>query len=126
MKRFDCNVRPHRNAIEIRPAGRVGSGVAAGFERILKAFVRGSREHLLLNLAELEFVSSPGLRAILLASHEVRAANRRFLVCTPQPRIEELLGTTGFDRRLDMRDDPKTAVDELAKLPADDASADQG
>ena len=116
MNGFEYKVRAHRNAIEVAPVGRVDSGRARGFESILMGLARGCREHLVLNLTDLTFVSSPGLRAILLSAHETRSkGDRHFLVCTPQPQIEDLLKTTGFDKRLEMRTARKAAIDELAR-----------
>src|SRR6185369_7146154 len=55
------------DVLVLRPAGRLDGNSAAHFERALLAQIDSRPARLVLDLAELEYVSSAGLRAILLA-----------------------------------------------------------
>ena len=114
MHRFQCTVDAHKNTIEVKATGSLGSGTAGSFHTCLMAIARGCEQHLVVNVTGLRFVSSTGLRAILMAAQRLRADKKRFLLCGLQPKIADVLKTTGFDRRIEIRETRQEALTELA------------
>ena len=115
MTRFQCIVDAHAKTIEVKATGSLGSGNAGAFHTSLMALARGCEEHLVVNVTGLRFVSSTGLRAILMAAQHLRSEKRKFLLCGLQPKIEHVLKTTGFDRRIEIRPTREDALRELAE-----------
>lgn len=77
-------------------------------ERIAAADV-ASAPALVLDLRELEFVDSAGLRMILLAHAGARERGRRFALTRGSPQVQRLLALAGLDGRLptvEHADDP--------------------
>ena len=57
---------------------------------------------LVLDLRELTFVDSMGLRALVHADTAARKCRGRLVLRSPRPQVRALLQITGLDRRLDI------------------------
>ena len=115
INKFECTVDRHKKVIEITPAGRLDSGQVAVFEKILLNRINKGDEHVVINFSKLIFVSSSGLRILLLGAKHLLAKKGTFLICAPRPQIKDLLKTAGFQKLLKIRDDRDAALQEAAE-----------
>jgi anti-sigma B factor antagonist len=77
------------------------------------AAAEGRRPRVLVDLAEVEFCDSAGLRALLGAAREVEArAGRLVVAAVPESMVDRLLGMAGLREFLHVRtpDDARAAV----------------
>ena len=65
---------------------------------------------LLLNLGELEFVSSAGLRVLLRTAKTVKEQNGGMKVCGAKGVVKEVMDISGFDTLLDLHDSEAEAL----------------
>jgi len=84
------------DVLVLRPAGRLDGNSAGSFERALLAQIDSRPARLVLDLAELEYVSSAGLRAILLAVKRGKSVNCPLLACCLPEHIREVFDLSGF------------------------------
>jgi anti-anti-sigma factor len=54
-------------------------------------------DQLVLDLSRLEYISSAGLRILMLAAREVRPRDGVLVVCGLQPVVSEIFGISRFD-----------------------------
>ena len=95
-------------------SGRLQAGDDATLQdRINQLFAEG-RYHLVLDLAELEFISSPGIRVLIEARKRARERHRGdiHLVNVP-PRVKSVFDTTGVTQLFQIHDDLLEAVDSV-------------
>lgn len=79
-----------------KPEGRLDTATAPEVEvRLLSLVATGN---VLVDMAEVRFVSSAGLRVLLKAAKAAKAAGRAFAVCGLQPPVQEVFEISGFDR----------------------------
>ena len=64
----------------------------------LSQLIQPSAPHLILELSELEFLTSVGLGAIVSAHNRARSFNGRVSVVNPQPEVANLLSITRVDQ----------------------------
>ncbi len=64
---------------------------------------------LVLDLRELDFMDSTGLRLIVLADDRARAEGRDFTLVRGKPDVQRVLEITRMDDRLTIVDDPAEA-----------------
>lgn len=55
---------------------------------------------MLVDLDEVRFLSSAGLRVLLRAAKVAKATNRAFALCALRPAVLEVFEISGFDRVL--------------------------
>ena len=94
----------------VNVAGRVDGSNAVQIETGILDPVTDEAVGLVLDLSELEFISSAGLRAILLAAKELENRNMRFALCDVPESIRNVLRIAGFLRLMDVVDSRKRAI----------------
>ena len=88
----------------LKPKGRVDSRTAAEFEAKLLGLIETGSEAIAVDFAELEFMSSAGLRVILMAAKRLKA-NGAFALCGLSEPIMEVFQVSGFAKMLTIHDD---------------------
>jgi anti-anti-sigma factor len=81
-------------------SGRLDSETARAFEDTLTATLDRGVRALALDLSGLEYVSSAGLRLLLLAAKRTKAEAAPFTVFGLQPQVAKVLEVSGFARIL--------------------------
>lgn len=97
--------------------GRLDFGTAAAFEKQLQEALGGAGPApaaVVLDCAALDYVSSAGLRAILLAARAAQKAGIAFALCALQPAVHEVFELSGFSRIIAVHPDRAAA---LAAVP---------
>ena len=95
--------------------GRVDSAVAREWELGLVAAVSEGGGRIVLDCGELSYMSSAGLRGLLVASKKADAEGGQIVVSGASDRIREILEVSGFVRFLkvfDTVDEARSALGE--------------
>lgn len=75
----------------------------------------GRRARVVVDLSELEFCDSTGLRALIGAAAEIRAAGGRLVVSVGEGNVARLLAITGAAEWLEIHPDLETALAALTE-----------
>ncbi len=83
---------------------------------------RAAREQrpLILDFSGLEYVSSAGLRCLLIASRQMKAAKGRIMVAEMQPMVAEIFAISHFDMMFEVQ---PTVREALVAVSPDAAAA---
>jgi anti-sigma B factor antagonist len=76
------------------------------FERLLTADHTPGAVMFVLDMRELTFMDSSGLRALIMADQRVRAEGGRLIVVRGPDRVNEVLEMTGVAQHIDLVDEP--------------------
>lgn len=96
---YECEVEPHRETVLIRPIGELDMSTVDQFAATLREITTAGFDRVVLDLRELTFMDSSGLRALL----EVQsiAAPRSSLQIIPGPEpVQRIFQATGLVDRL--------------------------
>ncbi len=85
-------------AIVARVDGRVDGANAREFQQGLAAVIKASAGAVLLDMEKLSYISSAGLRVVLLAAKELRTQGSKFAICSLSASILEVFKISGFDQ----------------------------
>ncbi|MGL6109473.1 MAG: STAS domain-containing protein [Rubrivivax sp.] len=91
------------DTIVARPAGRIDHRSAADLEAALAPLLLQAGERkggLVLDFAEVEYISSVGLRVLMIAAKQMRAAGARLSVASLQSVVAEIFTISRFDKIL--------------------------
>lgn len=104
--------------------GRVDSVEAARLEEVLEAARRRGKYRLVIDMSQLEYMSSAGFRALANAQKMSRRGNRGELVLTQVPeRVLDALDLVGFTEYFKIIDPPSSAVEYSENPPASISSS---
>lgn len=97
----------------LSPAGRLDAETSPGLQDQIMGHIDGGDTAILLDLSSLTYVSSAGLRAILVAAKKLQEIGGRFGLCGMNEQIAEVFKVSGFDAILDIHTDQATALAAL-------------
>ena len=96
----------------LSPAGRIDNDTSPAFQaRLLAALNPGAA--VLVDLSAVEYVSSAGLRALMMGSKQSKAANGRLAVAALGPVVKEIFEISRFSLVVQVFD---TTADAVAAL----------
>jgi anti-sigma B factor antagonist len=81
----------------VSPSGRADSTTSNDLEAALVAAASG-HSRVVLNLAELGYISSAGLRAVLQGARAAQKHGAEFVVCAAAPGVQKVFEMSGLDR----------------------------
>ena len=78
-------------------AGRMDATTVIHFEDAFRSKIEENASKIIINLAELEYISSAGLRGILIAEKSSKANKSTLAFCTMQDMVAEVFKISGFN-----------------------------
>ena len=100
-------------ALIARAVGRIDGSNAREFEGALHATLSEQDRALILDMQSLSYISSAGLRVILMAAKMLQVRDGKFMVCSLSESINEVFEISGFNRIIPTH---ATRSDALAAL----------
>ena len=90
--------------------GRVDSSNSREFHSELEAVVADSDSALVLDFEDVSYISSAGMRVILLTAKSLQKSGVKFVLCSMNDSIREVFKISGFDRIIDIHDSQPDAL----------------
>lgn len=90
-------------AVILAPAGRIDMATAEQFRERLIPLVHAAGktgESVVIDFAGVDYISSAGLRVLMLAAKEARASGSKVAVAALQPLVNEIFQISRFDKVL--------------------------
>ena len=78
--------------------GRVDGANAREFQTALESAIDSNDGAVLLDMEQLSYISSAGLRVILLMAKVLQGRNAKFAICSLSASIREVFEISGFDK----------------------------
>lgn len=109
---MEISVKPLKHVDIVKVSGRIDSATATDLDNALKGLLERGRNKIVVDCAELDYMSSAGLRALLAALKTARHGGNLVLAKTNE-RIRDTLTLVGFQSLLLQYDDIVDAVDSF-------------
>jgi len=94
----------------VAPAGRIDSNTAAGLERAVFQRLDAGQNRLVVDLAGVEYISSAGLRVLLVMAKKVQQAKGKVALFGLSPNVREVFSVSGFDTIFSIQPDSAAAL----------------
>ena len=92
------------------PVGRVDASSAPDLEQAMTAAIGEGAQEVVLDLSETRYMSSAGLRVVLVVARALQASKGRFAVCGLNDEVKELFEVSGFSLIVGVQPDRDAAV----------------
>ena len=89
-------IENHKRASLIKIAGRVDSSNASQLDSLLITTLDEGQKNLVIELSELEYLSSAGLRYLVGTLKECRKRGGDLRIASPSERVDEVLRMAGL------------------------------
>ena len=110
---MDVAARRCANAVVLQVHGRLDQETCEPFRDELSAHVDralGERTALILDFSDVDYVSSAGLRCLMMASRKMKAGAGRILVAAMQPMVAEIFEISHFGRLFEVQPTVRAAL----------------
>ena len=91
------------NMTSYRPIGRFDGSNAVAHEKELLALLVEEVNSVTIDLSELDYVSSAGLRVLLVTAKAAKGRGGKVILASPKPSILEVIRISGFDKILEVQ-----------------------
>jgi len=99
----------------ISPHGQLNSNNAGEVENEILAWIGAGERKMVLDMEHLEYISSAGLRVVLVAAKKLRQEKGQLVLCALSPSTHEVFEISGFLTILDV---VPTRAEALARIQA--------
>jgi anti-anti-sigma factor len=102
---MDLMPKRYADTVVLAPTGRLDHSTSEAFKAALTphmARCAAGQDGILLDLAGVEYISSVGLRVLMLASKQAKAQGGSIAVAALQPAVKEIFDITRFTMVLDV------------------------
>jgi anti-anti-sigma factor len=103
----------HGAVLVLRPQGRLDSSGAPRFEQRVRERLADGQRRLVIDLGALDYVSSAGLRILLVAARSLKAEGGALVLCGATDTVMEILRVSAFDRIFTILPTVAQSVDQL-------------
>ncbi len=109
-------VTPERSdgILVLSTEGRIDGSNAHRFHDQINKAITSEDKNIVLDLEGLEYISSAGLRIVLLVAKEIRRAESNFALCSMSETVEQVFQLSGFGQIMDIHDSREAAIASFA------------
>ena len=93
---MEVTVKKQDELVIIELEGRLDSNTAGSLEKELIPLISTDTRKLLIDFSDLNYISSAGLRTLLLGAKKMQAAGGKLALCNMQEFIKEVFELAGF------------------------------
>ncbi|MYD04270.1 MAG: STAS domain-containing protein [Acidimicrobiia bacterium] len=110
---MDINTVRTGGVLVIKAEGRIDGSNSADFLGSIQAVIDDDDTGVVLDFGGIDYISSAGLRVILLLAKELRGTNTGFGICSLSSAVQEIFSISGFDQIITVSDTEEQAVKSL-------------
>ncbi len=101
------------NVLLLRPLGRIDSSSSSSFEEQCLNLIGSKSQKTVIDLSGVDYVSSAGLRVLLISAKKAKATGGALTLCGPQGSVREVVSLSGFDSLLGAHETVAQAISAL-------------
>ena len=101
------------NIFILRVIGRLDSSTSKTMEERLLSVIDSGERRLVIELSQLDYVSSAGLRVFLLAAKRMGNANGKMALCSLKDVVKQVFDIAGFSSILAIAGSAEDAINNL-------------
>lgn len=94
---MDVNTKSYKRVDVVKVGGRVDSNSAPELEKALQQLWEAGRNQIVLDLEEVDYLSSAGLRVMVSTLKAVKRSNGDVRLAAPSARVSEVMQLAGLN-----------------------------
>src|SRR5690242_14722074 len=102
--RFSCEVVPERDHVRVAPVGELDMASCPALEQTIRELRDAGSDYIVLDLRQLRFLDSTGLRLLLGLSAAARENSHRLELIEGPPQVQRVIQLTRTRSVLPFRD----------------------
>ena len=100
LTQLTVTAETHPKGLVMRPQGRLDGSNAGELEKKIQDQLDDGNVVLIFDFAELKYISSAGLRILLVSARDAQSKGGKAVFCGLSKQIAEIFSVSGFDKIL--------------------------
>ena len=100
----------NNDVLVLLPVDRLDSTNVRAFESIVMDHISKGEQRMIVDFSRLNFISSSGLRVLLIAAKKLSATQGKLVLCDMQEHIHEVFMISGFDQLIPIQNSRKASM----------------
>jgi anti-anti-sigma factor len=97
---MDISEQRQADVVILALSGKLDATTAKTFEERIIGAINSGTQRLVVDLSQLDYVSSSGLRVFLLAAKRLQTANGKIVLCSMQDHVRQVFDLAGLSSLL--------------------------
>lgn len=117
---MEMNVEEHAGYIILKPLGRIDHATCSQFGEMLKPYIDACKQDgkaLVLDFSLVNYISSVGLRVLMMAAKQVKVQQGRIVICELTAVVAEIFAVGRFNLIYEVFDNVAHALTMLEHHP---------
>lgn len=93
---METSERKEKGAVVVAVKGRLDAGSSSDLEKEIDRIITEGENRLILDLRELNYISSAGLRVVLAGAKKLKARQGSLSIASLQSMVKEVFEVSGF------------------------------
>lgn len=110
---MEINTRSEKDVMVVSVSGRMGEVTAPAFEEKIREYINDAKIKFVVDLRELEYISSAGLRSILAIAKLLKEKNGTIVLSGLTGAVKEVFEISQFVSIFTIYDKPEDALAEI-------------
>ena len=111
---MEIQTQQNGNVLVVTISGRLDAVTAPNYETKIRSLIDEGHHQLVIDFFRLEYISSAGLRALLLTAKLLKAQNGQVCLANPDGNVKSVFDMSGFSALFKMADSLDAALAALA------------
>lgn len=107
---MDIEVVEYKRVVVVSVRGRIDGATSGEFESTIHAEMQKGKNNIILDMSEVEFISSAGLRVLVTKRKAVKSAGGDIVMAGPSQQVIDTMDIAGLDILFRQFDDRESAV----------------
>jgi anti-anti-sigma factor len=107
---IDIKKEKKQDVLVLRLNGKLDAMNSVEIEKQISHIIDGGEKKLLLDFHHVDYVSSAGMRMLLMVAKKLRRVSGKLVLCTMNSRVMEVLKMSGFDHLMDLESNETEAL----------------
>ncbi len=107
---MDIQEETSGSTVVVAPSGRVDGFTSPELEKRISEIIERGDHRVLLDCANMDYISSAGLRVVLVSAKKCQQQGGKLSVCALQPSCKSVMEVSGFLNMLEYHDTRDAAL----------------
>ena len=99
---IDVSSREENGVQVVEVEGKLNTGASPDLDKFLTALIEDGATNIILNLEDLDFIASTGLRVILATGKKLVGVGGKLVICNPNLVVMDVLKISGFSQMFEV------------------------
>lgn len=113
---MEVKVEEKNEVVVVRPQGRLDAASAPQLEQQLQSIIEQGHFKIVLNLANVEYLSSAGMRLMLSVSKKLKNLEGKIVVCSLSDEVMDVIKMAGFHQVLEFYPNEEESLTHLVTV----------